>query len=735
MLNKNHIVNVSRRSFLQSGLAAGVGLTLGIFSSANRADARTVNQEVASAPNAFVRIAPNNTVTVICKHLEMGQGTYTGLASLVAEELDADWAQIQVEGAPADAKLYKNLVDTNENQDTFGSTSLSNSFMQMREAGAVARKMLVSAAAKQWKVLEAEIEVNAGVLMHSALGKKATFGEFAEAAATECIPQKVSLKNPSEFRLIGKLIPRVDVPAKTNGSAVFTLDIMLPDMLTAVVAHPPRFGTTLKKFDANKAKAISGVVDVVAISSGVAVVAKDFWSAHKGREALSVTWDETHAMSEGSADIFAHYAIFAEKSGAMAEQRYKKKGNPETVLDNAEQVFTADYRFPYLAHATIEPMNCVVHLRNDKKCEIWNGAQSQSRDQFNVSKLLGIKPEDVIIHMLYAGGSFGRRVNPYSDYLLEAVEIAKALQSQTSVPIKLVRTREDDMRSGWYRPLYFNRLRATLDDEGKPEAWHHRLVGQALVEWYPEYKDRRFPYAYDRSSVKGADIPYAIPNFMVDAHSPNSLKLPVPVQWYRGIAHGYTAFAVETFIDELAVTAGKDPVEYRRTLLKEHPRYLGVLNIAAQKANWETELPPGRGRGVAIHQYESYVAMVAEVTVKDSNFSVDRVIIAVDCGLAVNPDIVKAQMEGGMAFGLSDALVSELTLKNGAVEQSNFDRYSVLRIDQMPKVEVHIVPSDDAPIGVGESATMVIAPAVANALAAATGQRLRSLPLRLPKHV
>jgi isoquinoline 1-oxidoreductase beta subunit len=735
MSNNTHIVNMNRRSFLKSGLAvAGVGLTLGVFtlvsarrcdSGLDKAEIHPINKEVASAPDAFVRITPDNIVTVISKHLEMGQGTYTGLATLVAEELDADWTQIRVEGAPANAKLYRHLGS--EDQDTYGSTSLSNSFIQMREAGAVARKMLVTAAAKQWNVAAAEIEVHAGVLTHLVSGKRATFGELAEAAADEPVPQKVSLKNPDEFFLIGKFVPKVDVPAKTNGSAVFTLDIVLPGMLTAVVAHPPRFGVTLKTFDPNKAKAISGVIDVVAISSGVAVVAKDFWSAHKGREALSVTWDESNAMSEGTDDIFASYAKLAEKPGVVADDKYEKKGDPEAVLANAKQVFTAEYRFPYLAHATLESMNCVVRLNNDGTCEIWNGEQSQSRDQRNVSELLGIKPEQVILHMLYAGGSFGRRVNPYSDYMLEAVEIAKAIKGQA--PVKLVRTREDDMRGGWYRPLFLNRLQATLDDDGNPKAWHHRLVGQALGEWYSKYKESGFPYAYDRSSLEGADIPYAIPNFMVDIHSP---KLPVPVQWYRAVAHGYTAFAVETFIDELAVEAGKDPVEYRRILLKKHPRHLNVLNLAAKKAGWGTKLLPGRGRGVAVHEYRSYVAMVVEVTVGEGGqFSVDRVVIALDCGIAVNPDIIKAQMEGGMAFGLSDALSSELTLDKGTVQQSNFHNYSVLRMNQMPEVETYIISSDAKPTGVGEPATSVIAPAVANALAAATGQRLRSLPLKL----
>ena len=732
-MKQNKTSNNARREFLVKSVTVGAGLTLGFYltgcerkqTAKSTTTTSTAGSEPATttdfAPNAFVRIHPDNTVTVIIKHLEMGQGTYTGLATLVAEELDAAWSQINVEGAPANAKLYNNLL-WGPMQGTGGSTAMANSYTQMRKAGATAREMLVAAAAKKWSVAGTEITVQDGVLHHSASGKQATFGELAQLAAEQPVPQEVFLKDPKDFRLIGKDVPRKDSHAKCNGTAIYTQDIKLPGLLTAVVAHPPRFGATVKSFDASKAKAIKGVTDVVQIPNGVAVLAHDFWSAKKGREALQIEWDESKAFKLGSDELMAQYKSLAGKPGSVA----RNDGDADKALQSAAQTVHAEYEFPYLAHAAMEPLNCVVKLSN-VGCEIWNGEQTQTIDQHAVAQFLNTTPEQVKINMLYAGGSFGRRANPNSDYVLEAVAIAKAINGKA--PVKMLWTREDDMRAGYYRPMYYHRLKAGLDQNGKLVAWHHRIVGQSILA--NTAFSAMIKNGIDMTSVEGAaNLPYAIPNLYVDLHT---TTVAVPVQWWRSVGSTHTAYAVETFIDQIASTAKQDPVAFRRGLLKDQPRHLGVLELAADKAGWGQPLAAGRGRGFAVHEaFNTFVAQVAEVTVHDDKtFSVDRVVIAVDCGIAVNPDIIHAQMQGGMGFGLSPALGSQVTLRGGEVEQSNFHDYVVLRMDQMPTVEVYIVPSNKAPTGVGEPATPVIAPAVANALAQVTGQRLTALPLKL----
>lgn len=727
------IVNESRRRFLQAGL----GLTLAIYLPAGRAavaagpgkagampaPAATPASSMAFEPNAFVRIGEDNSVTVIVKHLEMGQGTYTGLPTLVAEELDADWGQIKVEGAPADAKRYNNLL-WGPTQGTGGSTAIANSFEQMRKAGATARAMLVAAAAAEWQVPADSIQVKKGVISHAASNRKASFGELATKAAAQEVPKEVKLKNPKDFVYIGKSVARTDSKAKINGSAQFTQDVRLPGMLTAVVAHPERFGAKLKSFDGTRAKAVKGVVDVVAIPNGVAVLAKDFWSAKKGRDLLSVEWDETQAFKQSSEDIRARYQTLARTPGAVARQA----GDAEKHMGRAATRLDAVFDFPYLAHAAMEPLDCVVKLERDS-CEVWNGEQFQTGDQNAIAQATGLKPEQVKLNMLYAGGSFGRRANPHSDYLLEAVQIAKAIGGKA--PVKLVWTREDDMRAGWYRPMFYHALRAGLDADGNLVAWQHRLVGQSIIAG-TAFEGGLMKDGIDVTSVEGAaNLPYAVPNLLVDLHTP---KLPVPVQWWRSVGSTHTAFSTEVFLDEVAHAAGKDPYQLRRELLKDHPRHRSVLELAAQKSGWDKPLAAKtgerRGRGIAVHEsFNSYVAEVAEVTVKpDGSFSVDRVVCAVDCGMAINPSIVRAQMEGGIGFGLSAALYGTITLKEGRVEQSNFHDYPVLRMHEMPQVEVHIVPSAANPTGVGEPGVPPIAPAVANALFAATGKRLRKLP-------
>jgi isoquinoline 1-oxidoreductase beta subunit len=731
----NEIHTINRRDFFKLGLGAGAGLALGfIIPTSSRAGVAgpgqaggVVVKDSGFSPNAFLRIDTDNSVTVIAKHLEMGQGTYTGLATLIAEELDAAWEQIQVVGAPADNKRYNNLF-WGPSQGTGGSTAIANSWQQMRKAGAAARVMIVAAAAQQWQVNEENITVRDGIVSHASSGRSATLGELAEAASSQTVPDDVKLKQPTQFRLIGKDVPRKDSSAKINGTATFTQDLKLPGMLTAVVAHPPLFGASVKKVDESAARSVGGVEAIITIPSGVAVVARDFWSAKKGRDALKIEWDESKAFKLGSEDIFDQYAALADTPGAVA----RNDGDAISVLDKADKVIEVEYRYPYLAHSAMECMNCVVHNKGES-VEVWNGEQMQTVDQANVASVFSLEPEQVSVNMLYAGGSFGRRANPGSDYVLEAAHIAKGLKKQ--VPVKLMWTREDDTRAGWYRPLNLHRIRATIDANGMPKAWHHRLVGQSIVKGTPfqgMMKD-----GIDPTSVEGAsNLPYKVPNLHVDLHSP---ELPVPIQWWRSVGSTHTSFSVETFIDQLAARAGKDPVEYRLALLKDHPRHSAVLKLAAQKAGWgkaeKHSTPAGkrRGRGVAVHEsFNTVVAMVADVTVdiKSGMPKVDKVVIAVDCGIAVNPDIVRAQMEGGMGFGLGMVLGSEITLNKGRVVQSNFHNYQVVRMPDMPDVEVHIVPSAQAPSGVGEPATPVIAPAVANAIAAATGKRHYILPVR-----
>ncbi|HEX5091258.1 MAG TPA: xanthine dehydrogenase family protein molybdopterin-binding subunit [Burkholderiales bacterium] len=717
------IINVSRREFLQTG----AGLTLAValphaLAQSGPGKTAALGAEGAFAPNAFVRIGADNTVTVIAKHLEMGQGTYTGLATLVAEELDADWSQIRVEGAPADASRYNNLF-WGPAQGTGGSTAIANSYEQMRKAGAAARAMLVAAAAQRWGVAPESVRVTRGQLGHAS-GKRASFGALAAAAAEQPVPADVRLKDPKRFVYIGKHVPRVDRADKSSGTARFTQDVKLPGMLTALVAHPPRFGGKPKSFDASRAKQVKGVVDVVGYSSpawsGVAVLAEDYWAAKKGRDALSIEWDESAAFRLGSDEIMAEYRRLAGSPGTVA----RNDGDADKALAGAARVLEAAYEFPYLAHASMEPMNCVVRLDADG-AEIWNGEQLHTGDQYAVAGLLGIKPGQVKIHMLYAGGSFGRRANPVSDYVLEAAAICKAAGGAR--PVKLVWSREDDMRGGFYRPMYYHALKAGLDAKGNLVAWTHRIVGQSILTG-TAFESMLVKNGVDGTSVEGAaSLPYAIPNLRVDLHSP---KMGVPVQWWRSVGSTHTAYSTETFLDEVVRAAGKDPVAMRRQLLAKHPRHRRVLELAARRASWGSALGKGRARGVAVHEsFNTLVAQVVEVSRRKDGLHLDRVVCAVDCGVAVNPHIVRRQMESGIGFGLSAALTGAITLKGGEVEQSNFHDYTVLRMAQMPRIEVHLVRSAEKPTGVGEPGTPVIGPALANAASRLLGKPLRKLPL------
>ncbi len=731
-MNDIRIENVTRRGFLKAGGALSAGLVLGVHVPASAQSGAAAKGGAAFEPNAFVRIGADNTVTVISKHLEMGQGSYTGLATIVADELDAAWGQVRVEAAPADASRYNNL-SWGPMQGTGGSTAIANSWEQLRKAGATARAMLVATAAQRWNVPPASLTVKGGVVAHAGSNRKATFGELAAAAAAQPVPADVKLKEAKDFTFVGKHAPRVDARAKSNGTAVFTQDVKLPGMLTAVVAHPPRFGARVASFDAAGVQGIPGVRTVLEIPTGVAVLANNFWSAKKARDAVKVQWDEGAAYKGSSADMMAAFRKAAEQPGAVA----KSEGDAAKAIAGAARVLEASYEFPYLAHAAMEPLNCVIRIADDDTVEVWNGAQMHTGDQLALAKYFGIKPEKVRINTLFAGGSFGRRANPAADYVLECATIALALAraGQRNVPVKLVWTREDDMRAGFYRPAFFHALKAGLDAGGNVVGWQHRLVGQSIATG-TAFEQGMVKDGVDVLSVEGAaNLPYAIPALLVDLHSP---KLPVPVLWWRSVGSTHTAYSTETFIDELAAAANKDPVEFRRGLLAKHPRHLAVLELAAREAGWGKPLAPGkpgekRGRGIAVHEsFASYVAEVVEVTVrKDNSFTVDRVVCAVDCGIAVNPDNVRAQMEGGIGYGLSAALYGAITLKDGVVLQSNFHDYPALRINEAPRIEVHIVPSTAAPTGVGEPGTPVVAPALANAIFAATGKRLRSLPLKL----
>lgn len=723
-LDLKDAVRPSRRTFLKAaGAVAAVGLTIGFewAGTGRRALAATM-PDATFAPNAFLRVAPDNSVTVIAKHVEMGQGAYTGIATIVAEELDANWQDVRVESAPADAKRYANLA-FGTIQGTGGSSAMANSWMQLREAGAKARAMLVSAAAAQWQVPASELTTRDGSVHHAATNRTATYGSLASAAARLPVPDTVALKSPKDFRLIGQQVPRVDVPAKTNGTAQFTLDVTFPGMLVALLQRPPLFGATVKSFDASAAKAVPGVVSVVQVPGGVAVVAKGFWAAKQGRDALKIEWDDSAAEKRSSDAIMAEYRQLAEQPGASA----RKDGDATQAIAGAAKKISATYTFPYLAHAPMEPLDAVVKLTADS-CEIWAGDQFQTVDQGNAARTAGLDPQQVKIHTLYAGGSFGRRANTRSDYIVEAVSIAKALGAN-GTPVKLQWTREDDIHGGLYRPMYFHKLDAGLTADGKLVGWRHRIVGQSILAGTP-FASVMVKNGIDSTSVEGAaNVAYAIPNLSVEL---TTTQTGVPVLWWRVVGSSHTAFAVEAFIDEAAHAAGKDPFAFRRDLLAHEPRMRGVLELAAQKAGWDPAkpLPKGRGRGIAVAEaFKTFVAQVAEVSVdKDGNVKVERVVCAVDCGTPINPDVIAAQMEGGIGFGLGAALHSAITLKDGKVEQNNFDGYQVLRFAEMPKVEVHIVQSGEAPTGVGEPGVAPVGPAVANAIFAATGRRIQSLP-------
>ena len=668
----------------------------------------------------FIKVAPDGAVTVISKHVEFGQGNHAGLAAIVAEELDADWTKVMVEQAPANAKLYAN--GALGAQLTGGSSAISNSWDQLRKAGAGARAMFVQAAANKWNVAVGEISVKDSVVSHTS-GKTATFGELLADAAKVPAPTDVKLKDPKAFTLIGTArVRRKDAQAKSDGTARYTQDVRLPDMLVAVVAHGPRFGAKVKSFDAADAKKVAGVVDVYEIPTGVAVVAQTTYAARMGREALKIEWDEDKAEKRGSAAVAQLFHDVANgKNTETKWEGFDQRGDA-TALASAkgDDVFETTYEFPYLAHATMEPMNCVAAV-DGGKVKLTFGSQGQTLDQLAAAKIVGCLPGSVEIETLFAGGSFGRRANFQSDYVAECVHIAKKVGKGR--PVKLVWTREDDMRAGYFRPLTVHAVKVQLDKDGYPAAWRHRIVSQSIMKGSP--MGGKGP---DQTAIEGtAGSPYLKATPIVDAQ----VALPdvgVPVLWWRSVGATHTAFVMEHTIDQLAAKAGKDPIEYRRALYTKAgaDRHLAALNLAVEKASAPTV---GWTRGVAVHEsFGSVVAQVAEVKLEDGVPRVGRVVTAIDCGVAISPDQIAAQMEGGTCYGLSAVLFGEVTLTDGQVDQSNFDRYRVLRINEAPLVETNIVPSGNPPSGVGEPGTPVIGPAVANALFALNKTATTRLP-------
>jgi isoquinoline 1-oxidoreductase beta subunit len=715
------LANPDRREFLKAAALTTAGLVVAFYVPAGRRFAHAAENPASAPPplpqaNAFLRIAPDDTVTVLLAHSEMGQGIWTSLPMLIAEELDADWNRFRVEHAPT-APVYANPVFGI--QGTGGSTSILSEFDRYRQVGAVARVLLVQAAAQRLGVSPSACRTENGVVV--AGDRRLRYGELALDAARLPMPETVALKEPKDWKLIGRPTRRLDTPEKINGQAVFGLDVRFDGLLTAVVAHCPTFGGTVKSFDDSAARAVPGVRKIVQVPSGVAVVADHFWAARQGREALKIEWDLGPGAALDTGAMLAEFRRLAGSAGKVAASA----GDAPAALGAAQKTIDAEYVLPFLAHATMEPLNCAVRI-GDGLCEIWTGTQFQTIDQMAAAGITGLKPEQVKIHTTFLGGGFGRRATPTSDWVREAVHVAKA----AGAPVKTVWTREDDMRAGYYRPMVLHRVRAAVGSDGLPAAWDHTIVSQSVMAGTPF--ESEIKNGIDPASVEGAaDSPYlkAIANHRVQLHD---YRAPIPVLWWRSVGHSHTAFVMESMVDELARAAGADPVDYRRRLLAKQPRLVGVLDLAAAKAGWGSPLPAGRARGIAVHQsFGSHVAQVAEVSVEGGRIRVHRVVCAIDCGIAVNPATIEAQMESGIAFGLGATLASAITFKDGRVQESNFDDYKVLRLPDMPKVEVHIVPSRERPGGVGEPGTPPIAPAVANAVAALTGQRLRELPLKL----
>jgi CO/xanthine dehydrogenase Mo-binding subunit len=712
----------SRRDFVVAIAGAGGGLLLGCRVDEGRRPAATAAGSApgatppAFAPNAFVRIGTDGAVTMILPQAEMGQGVYTALPMLVAEELEVELDQVKVEHAPGNDRIYANpLLGF---QATGGSSSVRGFYEPMRQAGAAARTMLVAAAAQSWSVDPASCRAEKGTVSHPETGRRLTYGDLAERAAKLTVPDQVALKDPKAFVLIGTPAKRLDSPAKVNGTAQYGIDVRLPGMKIATVAASPVVGGKVAGLDESKAKAIKGVHQVVRLDDVVAVVADHMWAAKQGLAALAIRWDDGPNGKVSTADVVQGLAEASQKPGVVG----RKDGDPAAALTRAARKVEAVYEAPFLAHAALEPLSCAVHVREDG-CEVWTGSQVQGRAQATAAEVTGLPLEKVVVHNHMLGGGFGRRLE--HDYVTQAVRIAKQVEG----PVKIVWTREEDVQHDVYRPYYYDRIAAGLDARGKPVAWTHRIVGPSLIaRWAPPaFKD-----GLDIDAVDGAvHLAYDIPAIQVEY-----VRHEEPVLhtgWWRGVGVTHNTFVIESFIDELAAASRQDPVAFRRALLGKSPRARAVLDLAAKEAGWGKPLAPRHGRGVSLMYsgWDTYVAQVADVEVTGAGeVRVRRIVCAVDCGTIVNPDIVKAQIESGVVYGISGALWGEITLKNGRVEQSNFNNYRVLRMNETPPIEVHLVRNSEAPGGIGEPGTAATAPALANAVFAATGTRIRQLPLQ-----
>lgn len=726
------MTTLSRRALLKAGLAVGGGLLVEV--SLPQAQAAAAAAPATFQPNAFLRITSDDVVTFVLLSVEMGQGVSTSNAQLIAEELGIDPAKMVVEFAPADRRYANPIFDL---QATGGSTTTAASWEPYRMAGATAREMLLEAAARSWGVAKSECVAQDGAILHKPTNRSGRFGQFVEAAARLRVPD-VTLKT-RDFSVVGKPVPRLDAAVKVDGSAVFGIDVKVPEARSAVVVRCPVPGGQVKSFDAAAAKAMSGVEDVVRISTGVAVVAKTYWHARQAAARVKVEWDEGPLASFSTAALLeTHRKLAREGEG----KRVRSKGDVEAALSQAARVLEAEYTAPFLAHAPLEPQNATAHVTSSK-CELWVPTQSPGMLHEQVKRLLGCDGEDVIVHQTWIGGGFGRRLT--QEYALEAVEVSRAVGK----PVKVVWSREDDMRHSPYRPAATHRVQGALDAQGRLVAWKHKVVTQSILaaigkDWVhatlasaPGFMKRMATSlavpmlsAEDETAVEGAkELAYGVPHLAVDfvRH-----ETGIPVGFYRSVGHSHSAFATECFVDEAAHAAGQDPVAFRRELLKFEHRLRWVLELAAEKAGWGTPLPAGRFLGVAVHKsFKSYVAAVAEVSVEGTAIRVHRIVMAADCGRVVNPDIVEAQLEGAAVFGLSAALKHRISFENGRVQERNFHDYELLRMHEAPKIEAHIRHNEAAPTGIGEPGVPVIAPAVANAVFAATGKRLRDLPLSL----
>jgi isoquinoline 1-oxidoreductase subunit beta len=705
--------SVTRREFLETTGIVGAGLVLGFHLPGGGRFGAVADRAAPFAPNAWLRVGADESVLVVVDRSEMGQGVTTALPMLLAEELDADWSKVRIEFAPAD-KAYTNPLFGM--QGTGGSTSVRAAWQPLRKAGAAARDMLVAAAAQTWGVDKSACRTERGAVIHEPSQRRLSYGRLVAKAAALPVPQDVLLKEPKDWKILGTRVRRLDTPPKVDGTAQFGIDVKVPGMLVAVIARSPVVGGSVASFDAAKARAVPGVRQVVPISSGIAVVADGYWPAKQGRDALTVTWNEGPNAQLTSAGISQRLAQSADHAGAVARH---DGGDPEAALAAAATRYDAAYELPFLAHATMEPMNCTAHVRSDG-VDVWAPTQFQTGAQGLGAKIGGVAPEQVKIHTTYLGGGFGRRFE--LDFIQEALETSKAV----GAPVKVIWSREDDTQHDQYRPACYHRLRAGLDAAGQPVAWTHRIVAPSIMaRVFPNFvKD-----GIDGEAVEGGvGMPYAVSTVLVDYLMPDT---GIPVGFWRSVNNSFNAFVVESFVDELAHAAKQDPYEYRRALLGKAPRHLGVLNLAAQKAGWGAPLAAGRYRGIAVWKsFETYVAEVAEITIdSDGTVRVPRVVCAVDCGPVVNPDTVEAQMQSAIVYGLTAALWGEITIDQGRVTQSNFHNYRMLRMAEMPQIEVYIVPSAEAQGGVGEPGTPPIAPAVCNAIYAATGKRLRKLPI------